>query len=216
MAQEEKLRNALDQLSASYADSQRRLAEREAAVRTLTESLAIARTESELFQKLWTEAQVRLQTIGQNLTDADAVAQQRQFVETLRALYLAEAERQRFAEQLRKLVAAVESNGPVVAEVEQTKRLLTGGEKPSNPLSVGSLDATKVLEVNPKLRLVVLDMGAQQGGRIGMPFMVWRGDRGVAELRIVEVRRKICGAVIEKVENKITLQAGDTARVSRN
>ncbi len=215
-ASDEELRRALDQLSASYTDVQRKLSEREAAVRTLTESLAIARTESELFQKLWTEAQVRVQTLGQNITDADAVAQQRQFVETLRALYLAETERQRLSDQLRRLVTAVESNGNVAAEIEQTKRLLVAGEKPAAPAGNGSIEAAKVLEVNPKLRLVVLDVGAQQGARIGMPMMVWRGDRGVAELRIVEVRQKISGALIEKVENKVTLQAGDTARVSKN
>lgn len=215
-ASDEELRRALDQLSVSYTDVQRKLAERKAAVRTLTESLAIARTESELFQKLWTETQVRVQTLGANITDVDAVAEQRQFVQTLRALYLAEAERQRFVEQLRRLVVAVESNGNVAAEITQTKRLLAAGEKLATPTGSGSIEAAKVLEVSPKLRLVVLDMGTQQGARIGMPMMVWRGDRGVAELRIVEVRQKICGALIEKVDNNVTLKSGDTARVSKN
>jgi hypothetical protein len=216
VASEEELRRALDQLSASYTDVQQKLAEREAAVRTMTESLAIARTESELFQKLWTEAQVRVQTLGQNITETDAVAQHRQFVETLRALYLAETERQRLSEQLRRLVAAVESNDNVAVKVEQTKRLLSSRDKPAQPAVVGTIEAAKILEVNPKLRLVVLDVGAQQGARIGMPMRVWRDDRGVAELRIVEVRQKISGALIEKVENKVTLHAGDTARVSQN
>ena len=148
---EDELRKALDQLSVSYADAQRKLGDREAAVRTLTESLAIARTESELFQKLWTEAQVRLQSVGQNLADADAVAQQRQFVETLRQLYLAESERQRLAAQLQRLVAAVESNANVAVEIESTKRLLAAGEKPAPVRSSGSIEAAKVLEVNPLL-----------------------------------------------------------------
>jgi hypothetical protein len=215
-ATDEELRRALDQLSVSYTDVQRKLAEREVAVRTLTENLAIARTESELFQKLWTEAQVRVQTLSQNMTDVDSVAQQRQFIETLRALYLAEAERQRMSDQLRRVVAAVESNGNIVAEIELTKQLLATGVKSTTTFGNGSIEAAKVLEVSPKLRLVVLDVGAQQGARIGMPMMVWRGDRGVAELRIVEVRQKICGALIEKVENNVTLKAGDITRVSKN
>ncbi|MCG3149887.1 MAG: hypothetical protein PCFJNLEI_03354 [Verrucomicrobiae bacterium] len=212
---DDELRRALDQLSASYTTVQRQLVEREAAVRTLTESLAIARTESELFQKLWTEAQVRVQTLGQNIAGADEAMQQRQFVETLRALYIAEAERQRLTERLQRLVAVIESNGQIDAEVELTKQMLAAIEKPVAPAGGGSIEATRVLDVNPKLRLVILDFGVQQGARIGMPLIVWRGNRGVAELRIVEVRSKICGALVENVENNITLQAGDAARVSR-
>src|SRR5437867_12230867 len=104
------VQQALEQLSASYANAQKQLSERDAAIKTLTESLAIARTESELFQKLWTEAQLRAQTLGANLTDADANASQRQLVESLRSLYLAEAERQRLIEQLNRLLAAVQTD----------------------------------------------------------------------------------------------------------
>jgi hypothetical protein len=46
--------------------------------------------------------------------------------------------------------------------------------------------------------------------------VVWRGDRIVAELRVVEVRQRICGALIEKLEQKVTLQAGDKARVTKS
>jgi hypothetical protein len=217
-ASDEELRQALDQLSGSYADAQRKLVERDAALRTLTESLAIARTESELFQKLWAEAQVRVQTLGANLSEADGGAQ-REFVETLRALYLAEAERQRLAEQLTKLVTVIESNGDVAVELEKAKRLLAASEKPvspKTPVRPNALESAKVLEVSPKLRLVVLDVGAQQGARIGMPMIVLRGNREVAGLRIVEVRQKICGALIEKIEHNVTLQAGDTARVTKS
>ena len=97
-------------------------AQRDAAIKTLTESLAIARTESELFQKLWTEAQLRAQTLGANLTDADANASQRQLVESLRSLYLVEAERQRLIEELNRLLTAVQSGRNVTGEVERAAR----------------------------------------------------------------------------------------------
>jgi hypothetical protein len=53
------------------------------------------------------------------------------------------------------------------------------------------------------------------GARIGMPVAVLHGNRVVAQLRIVEVRRKICGALIENQENKVTVSAGDAARVTK-
>ena len=212
-ADDESLRQALDQLSASYADVQCKLRDREAALRTVTESLAIARTESELFQKLWAEAQVRAQTLGADLTESDTAATHRQFVATLRKLYLAEAERQRVTELLQRLVAGIKSNRDVTGEIAAAKQLVVA--VPVSPASRSSLAAARVLEVNAKLQLAVLDVGAQAGARIGMPLIILRGDRVVAELRIVDVRPKICGAVIEKVENNVTLQAGDTAQVTK-
>ena len=73
-----------------------------------------------------------------------------------------------------------------------------------------------MLDVNPNLRLVVLNVGLLQGARIGMPLVVLRGDRVVAELKIVDVRQRICGALIERTEKSVTLKTGDVARVAKN
>lgn len=216
-ADEAQLRQALDQLSASYANSQQQLRERESAVRTLTESLAVARTESELFQKMWAAAQVRAQTLGANLTATEDVALQQKLVQTLRTLSVAEAGRQRLMMQLTRLVAAVDSNRDVAAAIAQTRDLLAGQDAGPVTLRDGAtLETARVLEVNPKLRLVVLDVGAQQGARIGTPMILIRGDQVLGELRIVEVRQRICGALIEKTETGVKPQAGDAASVAKN
>ena len=76
--------------------------------------------------------------------------------------------------------------------------------------------AATVLDVNPDLRLVVLNVGLLQGARIGMPLVVLRGDRVIAELKIVDVRQRICGALIERTEKQVTLKTGDVARVAKN
>ena len=73
-----------------------------------------------------------------------------------------------------------------------------------------------MLDVNPDLRLVVLNIGQHQGARIGMPMVVVRGEHVVAELKVVEVRQRICGALIEQVKEGVTLKTGDVARVARN
>ena len=47
-----------------------------------------------------------------------------------------------------------------------------------------------------------------------MPFQVWRGDRQVASVRVVDVRDSISGAI---VQNTITpaesVRSGDTLRI---
>ena len=204
---------------------QQELEQRETVIRKLTEELAIARTESELFQKKWAEAQLRAQTLGVNFGDNDDSALQRELIESVRALHLAELERQRLADQLKRLLAGFEGGADVTAEVARAKSLLTtirpatGDGATTNTSVTGpepTLESAQVLEVNPNLRLVVLNVGLLHGVRVGMPFVVLRGDRVVAELKVVEVRRRICGALIEKVDKDVTLAAGDAARVTKS
>jgi hypothetical protein len=207
------------------SDNQRlttELEQRETIIHLLTENLAVARTESELFQKRWSEEQLRAQALGVNVADDSGRQVQRQLVESVRALYLAEAERQQLVAQVQRLLDAVQGQGDATDEVVRTRALLAATERPvpgetrTAASTNGSLDAARVLEVNPNLRLVVLNIGLLQGARIGMPVVILRGDRVVAELRIVEVRRRICGALIERVERKITLQTGDVGRVTKS
>ena len=211
------LRKAMDQLSSSYVEVQQQLRDREVALQALTTSLAIARTESELFQQLWSETQIRSQMLGANLTESDIVVTHRQLVESLRKFYLVEADRQRLAELLKRLVIGIESKRDITCEVAAAKELVIDKTiSTAESVSASTLAAVRVLEVNAKLKLVVLNIGTQNGARVGMPFTILRDDRVVAELRIVEVRRKVCGALIEKIENNVTLQAGDTAQVTKS
>jgi len=138
----------------------------------------------------------------------------------VRALYLAEAERQRLIEQLQRLLDAIQKQGDVSGELARTKALLATSEQPASGQTgktvAGTLESAAVLDVNPDLRLVVLNIGLLQGARVGMPVVVLRGDRVVAELEIVEVRRRICGALVERTEKKVTLKTGDVARVTKS
>jgi cell shape-determining protein MreC len=131
-------------------------------------------------------------------------------------LYLAEAERQRLVEQLKRLLEAVQTGSNLTGEVERTKTLLASEKPVSQPAGKSSLETARVLEFNPKLRLAVLDVGSLRGVRVGMPFIVLRGDRVIAWARVVEVRQKICGALIEKTEGNVTVKAGDTASVTKS
>ena len=222
----DELRVLVDKLTADNQRLKTEVEQRETIIRLLTENLAIARAESELFQKKWSEVQLRAQTLGMNFADDSATQAQRQFVESVRALYLAEAERQRLIDQLQRLLEAVEKHGDVTDELARTKALLAatgppaaggGGEDAAaHRRAGGTLESATVLDVNQDLRLVVLNVGLLEGARVGMPLVVLRGDHVVAELRIVEVRKRICGALIEQVEKNVTLKAGDRAQVTKN
>ena len=211
--------------SAEFVALQQVLEQREAVIRKLTEELAIARTESELFRKEWADAQLRAQTHGVKFGESYDSALQRELIESVRALHLAELERRRLVDQLKRLLAGLEGGADVMPEVARAKSLLTaihpltGDGATTNTSVMGqepTLESAQVLEVNPNLRLVVLNVGLLHGVRVGMPFVVLRGDRVVAELKVVEVRRRICGALIDKVDNDVTLAAGDAAQVTKS
>ena len=214
----EELRLAVQSLRQQNEELRQRLQQSDAQGRVLGENLAIARTESELFQKRWAEAQLRAQTLGVDFADPTARQWQRQTIDTIRSLYLVEAERQRLLEQLKSLTAAVEKGGSLTAAVERARQAVAASEQPAGSARTPArpearLDAARVLDVNPALRVVVLNVGLEQGARVGMPFVVLRQDRVVAELRVVETRRNICGALVESVEKEVTLQVEDEARV---
>lgn len=211
----------VESLSADNRRLKMDLEQRETIIRLLTENLAVARTESELFHKKWSEAQLRAQTLGVDFADNNAARAQRQLAESVRALYLADAERQRLVAQVQRLIDALQKPGDVAGELARTKALFEAADQslsgcPTNSQTAGGLGAATVLDVNPDLRLVVLNIGQLEGARIGMPLVVVRGEHVVAELKVVEVRQRICGALIERVKDGVTLKTGDVARVARN
>ena len=58
--------------------------------------------------------------------------------------------------------------------------------------------------------LVVGNLGEKQGVKIGMPLRVVRDDESIATLRVVDVRQKICGAVIQEMgSEKEKIKVGD-------
>jgi hypothetical protein len=58
--------------------------------------------------------------------------------------------------------------------------------------------------------LVVGNLGEAQGVKIGMPLRVTREGRLIATLRVVDVRQKICGAVIQEMDaGKDKIKVGD-------
>jgi hypothetical protein len=80
--------------------------------------------------------------------------------------------------------------------------------------NTAGLTSGTVIDYKPDLALVVANLGARQGVKMGMPFQVWRGDEQVASARIVDVRDAISGAIVQNTATPTeTVKAGDTLRV---
>ena len=93
-----------------------------------------------------------------------------------------------------------------------------GGNSP-NSVEAQAVDATisdaAAVSVADDLALVVMNIGAKQGVKIGMPFQVIRGDHIVGSVRVVDVRDKIAGAVIQNLtSDKDRIKVGDRLKVA--
>src|SRR5436190_1837965 len=77
-----------------------------------------------------------------------------------------------------------------------------------------SLMDGSVISVKDEWSFVVGNIGEKQGVKIGMPMRVMRGDKKIGTLRVVDVRQKICGAVIQDMDfAKEKIKVGDRLQV---
>jgi cell shape-determining protein MreC len=71
-----------------------------------------------------------------------------------------------------------------------------------------------VISIKEDLALVVANLGSRQGVKVGMPFQVRRGNAVVGTIRVVDVREKIAGAVIQSLSSETQkIEVGDRLKV---
>jgi hypothetical protein len=93
-------------------------------------------------------------------------------------------------------------------QLRKTSELARGSTSAAAQEPQPSLMDGSVLSVKDEWSLVVANIGEQHGVKIGMPLRVMRGDQKIATLRVVDVRQRICGAVIED-SGKEKIKVGD-------
>ena len=191
--------------------------------KTLTDSLVVSNAEAELFRRKYSELQNRVDALGVESVSKDRAKLEQRLLKAVSDLQLTSKQMEKYREQLLKLTEAMlryvkttqqadpEARAEVEAQLRATNRLLDGDaeSRVSDQTAPGLMDG-KVLSVKEEWSLVVGDLGARQGVKIGMPLRVVRAGKTVAILRVVDVREKISGAVIEKLDSdKEKIKVGD-------
>jgi cell shape-determining protein MreC len=136
-------------------------------------------------------------------------------------LQLAQKERDQYRDQmmqlseamLRYLKTAEGGDAQARMDVEAQLRSMNALEKSSKPQpTTGSLLDGSVIGLKEEWSFVVGNFGAREGVKIGMPLRVKRGNEVVARLRVVDVRERICGAIIQE-SGKEKIKVGDRLEV---
>jgi hypothetical protein len=195
-------------------------------IQSLTESLAISNSEAETFKRQASDLAVRIEALGIASVGKEQSKLEQRLLAAVRDLRVLKKQHENAINQLVRIAEAVQVMIKSSENIEPQARLALETElRKTNELlgtpnaaKVGSVAATlddgMVVDVKEDLALIVANIGEKQGVRIGMPFQVWRQDKRVGEVRVVDVRESISGAVIQSLESeKVPIKNGDRLKV---
>jgi len=214
---------AVAQQSGSEASLREKLVLSEAAIKGLTESLAVANGEAEVFRRKSDDLNERIEALGLSSSKGDDALRTR-LLAAVRDLRLLQKENDEAKERLTALTESVMTllktsegiNAKARLRVEENLRAANAliGRSASGQGNPAGLTGGRVIDVKPDLALVVSDLGSRQGVKTGMPFQVWRGNKQVASVRVVDVRDAVSGAIVQSTAaNTESVRTGDTLRI---
>ncbi len=197
-------------------------------IRALTESLAMANAEAETYKRQAADLSLKLQALGVDGAAGDESKLEQRLLAAVRDLRLSKKENEDLRSQLIQLSEAVlalmkttetlapESRLALETELRRAGELLGSAPGAAQAEAVEpALSDGLIVDVRDDLGpLVVANLGDKQGVKIGMPFQVWRNGERIGNIRVVDVRDRISGAVVQNLESeKNPVKAGDSLRV---
>ena len=197
-----------------------KLSENESSLRSLLQGFGSVSNEAEVFRRKSSELNARLESLGQVSIDS-------RLIKLLGELKIATGERSKLRDALIGLTEAAaryqkhagrespEIKGELESAMKESTEVLgLSAKAPTEvPLIPGRLTDSIVVSVKDELALVVANVGLHHGVRLGMPFDVVRGETVIGTIRIVDVRDKISGALIQYLSKDEIIKVGDRLRV---
>ena len=206
-------------------DLQRQLSIAQESLKALTSSLAESNAEAELFRRKYSEVQLQMEALGLASANKDRAKLEQRLLAAVSDLQLAQKERDEYRDQMLRMDESVlcylktsqsadaKARMDVETQLRSIDKLVT---KSSNTpdLPEPSLMDGNVISVKDEWSFVVGNFGEKQGVKVGMPMRVTRGDKRIATLRVIDVRQRICGAVIQEMDSKKDrIKVGDRLQV---
>jgi hypothetical protein len=206
-------------------DLQRHLSIAQESLKALTSSLAEANAEAELFRRKYSDVQLQMEALGLASANKDRAKLEQRLLAAVSDLQLAQKERDEYRDQMLRLDEAVlcylktsqsadaKARMDVETQLRSIDKLVTKSSNAPN-LPEPSLMDGNVISVKDEWSFVVGNFGEKQGVKVGMPMRVMRGDKRIATLRVIDVRERICGAVIQEMDSKKDrIKVGDRLQV---
>ena len=226
------LKETEDRLHAFEAENEalrRRNDSNKETIHTLTESLAVANAECEVFRRQCGELKLRMEALGLAAVGDNKEALEQRLLQAVRDLALVRDEKDVLAEHLVALSESVmlylktatSSDPKLRMEIEgqlreANKSVSDAASKDAGPNAEAPADLSngRVLSFKEEYSLIVVNLGSRAGVKIGTPFLVTRDEKLVAKARVVDVRERYSGAVIEEYSSHTEkVKVGDQMHV---
>lgn len=187
---------------------------------SLERSLAEAnRGEKQAAEQL-AQVRERLEALGKNLLDGG----DDRLIQAASDLQLANERIAGLESSLSRLVSAVQDyiRHAVVSDPDARLRVETSlreldavlglRQKPRPDVRTGSLQQARVVSLDQESGMLVLNIGENQGARIGMTFRLMRGQQPIGNVILADVRKAVSGVFVESLDNSADgPRPGDTA-----
>jgi hypothetical protein len=212
-------------LLAQNEEVRRQLSIQQESVKTLTMSLAESNAEAELFRRKYSELKLRMEALGLESANKDRAKLEQRLLTAVSDLQLTHKERDEFRDQMLRLNESMlrylktsqggdaQARMDMETQLRRTNEIATRSTNAPQSAQPSLMDGS-VISVKDEWSFVVVNIGEKQGVKIGMPMRVMRGDRKIATLRVVDVRQRISGAVIQEMDwEKEKIKVGDRLQV---
>ena len=206
-------------------DLQKQLSIAQESLKALTSSLAESNAEAELFRRKYSDLQLQMEALGLASANKDRAKLEQRLLAAVSDLQLAQKDRDKYRDQMLRLEEAVlcylktsqsadaKARMDVETQLRSIDKLVTKSTNERELYEPGLMDGD-VISVKDEWSFVVGNLGEKQGVKVGMPMRVMRGDKRIATLRVIDVRQRICGAVIQEMGSKRdTIKVGDRLQV---
>jgi len=206
-------------------DWQRQLLIAQQSLKALTSSLAESNAEAELFRRKYSDLQLQMEALGLASANKDRAKLEQRLLAAVSDLQLAQKERDAYRDQMLRLDEAMlcylktsqsadaKARMDVETQLRSIDKLVTRSTNAPD-LPEPSLMDGSVISVKDEWSFVVGNLGEKQGVKIGMPMRAMRGDKRIATLRVIDVRQRICGAVVQEMDlKKDRIKVGDRLQV---
>jgi hypothetical protein len=86
------------------------------------------------------------------------------------------------------------------------------GQKPRSDVKIGTLQRADIVSIDQESGMIVLNLGENQGAKIGMSFRLSRGQQAYGKAILADVRKAVSGAFIEQLDKSVeSPRPGDLA-----
>jgi hypothetical protein len=206
-------------------DLQRQLLIAQQSLKALTSSLAESNAEAELFRRKYSDLQLQMEALGLASANKDRTKLEQRLLAAVSDLQLAQKERDAYRDQMLRLDEAMlcylktsqsadaKARMDVETQLRSIDKLVTKSTNAPDSPEPSLMDGS-VISVKEEWSFVVGNLGEKQGVKIGMPMRAMRGDKRIATLRVIDVRQRICGAVVQEMDSKKDrIKVGDRLQV---